>query len=97
MRPHGLTPRSPQHALHRTQRQHPAARIACQADDTYLNGECEERGDVFACYEAKREAAWADCCLRSKLPKVNVYSPMGDLSLAPSCLPGSPKHGNGTR
>ena len=34
------------------QRDHQDVNIACTADDTYLNGECETRGDVFACYDA---------------------------------------------
>ncbi len=35
-------------SLHRTQRQHPAARIACQADDTYLNGHGGREGGSAA-------------------------------------------------
>jgi hypothetical protein len=80
------------------QRDHQHVNITCTADDTYLNGECESLGAVFACFDDKRRRTAHDCLLRSKLPKVNVYSPQGDLTLAPPDLPGSPSYpGDKTR
>ena len=47
---------------------------------------------LFQCYADKRATARSQCGLESKLRKVKVLSPAGDLSFAPPDLPGSPNH-----
>ena len=77
------------------QRLHPSTNITGQADDTYFND--DER--VHSTYQCKRELAWRRNRLTSKLPKVGVYSPIGNrggnLDGTPPYIPGSPHHPGG--
>ena len=76
-------------------------RIACQADDTYLNGHGGREGSapdvVYATYAAKRANARDDCELQSNLAKVTCWSPSGDMRHAPADIPGSRRHPDGER
>ena len=79
------------------QRDHQDADIACTADDTYLNAECEPLPDgrlprLFVIYNAKRALAKERDGVESVLRKTKLISPAADLSAAPSDLPGSPNH-----
>ena len=77
------------------QRLNPTTNITGIADDTFFN----DGRRVHATYECKRGLAWRLMRLLSKLPKVGVYSPIGNadgnLEDTPSYIPGSPHHPDG--
>ena len=73
-------------SLHRTQKQTPDMRIACDADDTYVGGPPEVLYPGFDVLQANSKG---DCGTSSKLAKVVAYTRDGDSRDIPSHLPGS--------
>ena len=73
-------------SLHATQKNFPALKIACDADDTYLGARAEV---LYPGYAALRADTLASCGTRSKLAKVVAYTRDGSHSDIPPDVPGS--------
>ena len=71
--------------------------MTATADDFYVHADVEPAGDglpalLFQCYAVKRDVCKANSNLSSNLPKTALHSPEGDISLAPTDIPGSPNY-----